>query len=377
MKVLLVINGSTAEVDSVVMQRRHPQLYGLLAERNIDLTVALLRDAAGYADLLSDAGVRALVLDVDLPRELPSAVLRLRRLLRGGAFDVAQGDESMPALALGIAARSAGGPRVAYRRSHHSGSLQLRVASAAAARAADVVHVTSSQMRDRAAVDDHVRLQRVRVVSSGVVAPPPVDATRSAAIRAELGTGPTAVVVGVVARLRPQKGVDVAIDAVEMVAERTGRDVHLVVVGSGPDAERLREHAQTARHARVHFVGHQDDTFPWYDTFDVLVVPSRAESFSQVILEIMAAGKAVVASASGGLQHAVVDGETGYLVRPGDPVALAEALERLIEDPELAARLGSEGRRRFERCFTIEHMADAWALAWAELAAAPVSQAQT
>jgi glycosyltransferase involved in cell wall biosynthesis len=99
---------------------------------------------------------------------------------------------------------------------------------------------------------------------------------------------------------------------------------------------------------RVEFLGHSDDVPALLAASDAFVLPSLFEGTPLALLEAMAAGKAVVTSAIAGVDEVVSDGETGLLVRPGDPDALAEALRRVVGDAELRARLGAAARLRAE-----------------------------
>jgi glycosyltransferase involved in cell wall biosynthesis len=102
------------------------------------------------------------------------------------------------------------------------------------------------------------------------------------------------------------------------------------------------------------------------EALDVLVVPSRWEGCSRVALEGMRSGVALVAYASGGTPELVEDGRSGLLVKTGDRRALAEAVQRLVADPDLAHRLGEEARRRIEREFTLVRHLDAMEGVFAE-----------
>ena len=93
-------------------------------------------------------------------------------------------------------------------------------------------------------------------------------------------------------------------------------------------------------------------------TFDVFVFPSLEEALGTAVLEAMAAGKAVVASRVGGIPEAVVDQETGLLVPPADSGALAEAVRKLLQDPDLRRQMGERGRLRIEEQFSINRMLD-------------------
>jgi glycosyltransferase involved in cell wall biosynthesis len=96
----------------------------------------------------------------------------------------------------------------------------------------------------------------------------------------------------------------------------------------------------------------------------VVAIPSRRESFGRVTLEAMASGRPLVASRVGGLEEAITDFETGRLVPPEDPAALAEALRSLLLDLPSARRMGAAARQRYESRYTMDHMATSWREAW-------------
>src|SRR5207247_11054153 len=107
---------------------------------------------------------------------------------------------------------------------------------------------------------------------------------------------------------------------------------------------------------RVVFAGYRADVPAVLDEVDVVVLPSSVEGMPLVLLEAMAHRRPVVATPVGGTPEVVVDGETGLLVPPRDPRALADAIRRLLDDPDLAKRLGDAGRRRVELHFSLEAM---------------------
>jgi glycosyltransferase involved in cell wall biosynthesis len=107
---------------------------------------------------------------------------------------------------------------------------------------------------------------------------------------------------------------------------------------------------------RVHFLGWRDDAPAIMRSADALVLPSLAEALPLAILEAMACGKPVIATPVGGVAEAVVDGETGFLVTPGDVDGLAAAMTRLVREDGLAARMGAAGRRRGEAKFSVKRM---------------------
>jgi glycosyltransferase involved in cell wall biosynthesis len=171
--------------------------------------------------------------------------------------------------------------------------------------------------------------------------------------------GPFLLYVG---RLRIRKGIEVLLEA--MVRALPGcPDLRLLVVGGGERAEVLRrEVAEQGLEDRVALLGRRD---AWrvgalLRRCRALVVPSTYEGMPLVILEAMAAGAPVVASAVSGIPEVVVDGETGWLVPPERPEELAEALRQAWHHPEEARRRGRAGTERLERLFRPRHAVDAW-----------------
>lgn len=154
-----------------------------------------------------------------------------------------------------------------------------------------------------------------------------------------------------VARLTQQKGIDVAIRALPLLPE----DSVLVVLGEGPERATLEELARELGVGnRVFLPGRVPDVAAWLRRATVLVHPARWEGFGLGVLEGMLAGLPVVASRVSSLPELVVDGETGVLVRPDDPSALALGVAKALELP----RLGEAGRERARREFSVARMAD-------------------
>jgi D-inositol-3-phosphate glycosyltransferase len=215
---------------------------------------------------------------------------------------------------------------------------------------------------------------RVTVVPCGVDTTLFAPGDRAAA-RAALGLGPGPLLL-YVGRIAPIKGLVTLLDATARLRAE-GRRARLFIVGGDAD-EDLDGHEADLRRLvgalglddAVTFVGAQpqERLRSYYLAADVTVLPSYYESFGMVALEAMACGSPVIASRVGGLQTTVRDGVTGLLVPEHDAPALAEALERLLSDPDLGWRLGREGVR-----WAGQHrwpcVADAVCRAYARLAA--------
>lgn len=160
----------------------------------------------------------------------------------------------------------------------------------------------------------------------------------SAAARRSLGIAPETPVIGIVGRLVPIKDVGTFLRAVEL-ASRTVPDLVALIVGDGEERAALEALATP----RCRFLGFREDVQALLGAMDVLALSSRNEGSPVSLIEGLAAGKPVVATAVGGVPDVVRDGETGLLVPPGDPEALAAAMVRLLTDRSLAARLGAAG----------------------------------
>lgn len=221
-----------------------------------------------------------------------------------------------------------------------------------------------------------VPAERTCVVYPGIdaaaYAPPPDPSTR-----AELGWPPDAPVACLLGRISRWKGQHVAIAAWREVTARLPQAV-LAIVGTG-DAEYLAECRRLAQENgvadRVHFVGHRGDVPRVLAACDLVIHAScyarpeqgTVEALGLVVMEAMAAGRPVIATAAGGPPELVADGETGRLVTPGDAAAMAAAVLGYLENPEAARAAGAAGRRRAAR-FTLDRMAEQFLAAYREAA---------
>lgn len=173
---------------------------------------------------------------------------------------------------------------------------------------------------------------------------------------------PDARVLLAVARLTPQKGIDVALRALPELPA----DTVLVVLGEGPERAALEALArQLGLERRVFLPGRVPDVAAWLRRASVLVHPARWEGFGLGVLEAMLAELPVVATRVSSLPELVVDGETGLLVPPDDPPALARAVARALDEPGL----GAAGRERARREFSVARMADETVALYRSLAA--------
>lgn len=188
-------------------------------------------------------------------------------------------------------------------------------------------------------------------------------------LRAAWNAPADAVVIGCVARFDPLKDHAGLLRAFAILRAREPR-AHLVLVGDGEARPALEALAgELGLKHSVYFAGEQRARTNLHRGFDISVLSSVSEGFPNSLVEAMAAGNAVVATAVGGSVDAVVHEETGLLVPPGQPDALADALSRLAADPELRAAFGRAGARQARERFHVSSVVPALEDMYVRLAA--------
>jgi glycosyltransferase involved in cell wall biosynthesis len=201
---------------------------------------------------------------------------------------------------------------------------------------------------------------RLRVITNGIDVERFSPGPRTGELRQRFGLHADDVVIGHVARFAPVKNHAVLVRAFQHVLRNNPR-TFLALVGDGP----LRPQIETLVDSlgirpRVGFLGHVSDPVPAYRDLDLLVLSSFSEASSISILEGMACGLAVVATAVGGTPQLLAHGEAGALVPADDAPSLADALIRLADAPAERARLGLAARRRAISLYSEEVMIDAY-----------------
>lgn len=205
----------------------------------------------------------------------------------------------------------------------------------------------------------------VSLIYNGVDLERYADQEACCTLHEEYGIPAGAPIVGVVARLEPEKGISTLLDAWPIVLA-SAPDAHLLVVGEGSLREVLETQARALRllpsidapdrPARVTFTGRRDDVPAVTAALDVAVLPSYREAQGLSILEAMALSRPVVASAVGGIPEMIEDGLTGLLVAPREPASLAGAIARLLTDHPYADTLARAGKDLVHERFCVELM---------------------
>jgi glycosyltransferase involved in cell wall biosynthesis len=335
------------------------------AERHVvDLAMALHRKghevevacsvSGGLSEPLEAAGVPVWPLTRRLvKRRVSVAYARgIRRLLRERRFDLVHAHIFASAVAAAIATLGKEAPLVITEHTEASWQTwRTRRVSRWAHRRAKRVIAVSTPIERRLIERDGVPPHLVTRIPNAVIPASDEPPDPAGALPDGWVEGP---LVGVVARLQPEKGVANFLKAAARVSEISPR-ARFLVVGDGPLREELLnlvEHLGISE--RVRFLGYRTDSRALMGLMDLLVVPSLTEGSPLIVLEAMAAGVPVVASAVGGIPDQVRHGREGILVPPDDPDALGDALGALLRDPAYARRLGEAGRRRTENEFSHE-----------------------
>ncbi len=327
-------------------------------------SVACLGPEGALASPLRAAGIEVACLDADR-RKPVRAVARLAASFRRSRPEIVQSFLFHANVAARLAAPMAGRPwvvgglRVAERQRRWHLTLD-RLTSRLGVGSACVSEGVLRFARDEGRIDP----ERLTVIPNGVD-PAPFDAAVPAD-RAALGVPAGATLALYVGRLDPQKGVPFLLDAAGRVAAADPA-WHLAIAGDGPERAALVALAATIPPLaeRLHWLGRRDDVPALLKAADLLVLPSLWEGMPNVVLEAMAARRAVVATEVEGTEDLVLPGRSGWLVPPGDPAALANALRDAASDPARLRRHGEAGRARVEARFTPKRVVDAYERLWA------------
>ena len=172
-------------------------------------------------------------------------------------------------------------------------------------------------------------------------------------IREKLGLSPRSILIGALGNLRPEKDLETFLLAARGIVDAIP-SAEFLVIGDGPAGKKLKSLANDLHLSQsVHFLGERPDVPDLLAALDILVMTSYTESFPNAILEAMAMGKPVVATNVGGIPEVVEEGQTGFLVSPRDPKAIADVVLSLCRDSALRMQMGRAAHVRVQGNFTV------------------------
>ncbi len=318
-----------------------------------------------------DAGIELILLDMERKQGIIKLMNRLRKLFKERRPDVVHVQYMIRGLAAIFSARMAGVLCV-FATVHHPGRLYgwrekllFRAGALFSTRffcnslAVEKSWFGESNMFDPAKTGNHYRHTTIYNAVSVIELPSAEAEKHNAALQAQhrIEGHP---VIGVVGRVSREKGHKVIISALPLILQKVP-DAVLLVVGSGPDLEEIKQMAEDQGLMKsIIWIDRlpQETLFDYYRIMDVVVIPSLLEGFGLVAAEASGAGRPVVASDIDGLREVVGENTTGLLVPPGNREALSDAVVKLLIDKELANRLGNNGRQRMKELFSYDRFSE-------------------
>jgi glycosyltransferase involved in cell wall biosynthesis len=329
---------------------------------------------SAFLDRVEQAGFEGQSLRNDMPR-LRSAVRELTAFLqlRGADILICHGYKSN--LLGRIAARRAGVPIVSVSRGWTGENIKVHLYEQLDRfnlRYMDAV-VAVSEGQAKKVLKTGVPADRLTIIRNAAR----LDAFRSPLpeyrdrLRQIAGGSGDELIILAAGRLSPEKGFAVLVEAAAMV-RKSGANHRFVLFGEGSERPLLEKRiGELGLSNRFILAGFHEDLDCWLPWADVVVLPSYTEGLPNVALEASAAGVPVVATAVGGTPEVVRDGDTGYLVLPGNPVALSDKILSLCRDEFLRRRLGEAGRLFMHEHFSFAAQADAYQRLFARLVTLP------
>jgi glycosyltransferase involved in cell wall biosynthesis len=337
-------------------ERQWSILVPALIDRGVAVEVVTVDGEGHFFTELASRGIRAEA--IGQHDRLPArGAIRAARAVAARRPDVVV-SEGVSAHVVGhISGIRTGAPHIVAFHSipeHPITARQRLILRVLAPRVTACTAVTSAQLAFLASLG--FRRNRLEVIPNGVDTAQVRKPRRE--VRAALGFSEEEFLALLVATLRPEKRPERFVEATVRANGRNPR-IRGAIVGGGPDLAVVRRLCDESGSAVI-ALGRRNDVAELIRAADVVCLTSDAEALPLSILEAMALARPVVTADVGGVRDAVVDGETGFLIRADDVLGFEAALVRLAAAPELVLQLGEAGRRRHQARFTVEQMVSAY-----------------
>jgi len=332
------------EADRITGPAKNLLRFGAAARPHVELTVATyLRGGVstnGFLEAAREAGLAAHGLQ-EQGRFDWKVVAALRELVDRIRPDVVQTHNTKSHLLMRLSGAGERTPWIGFHHGHTAEDVKQRLYNQCdrwSLRGPRRLVTVCGPFADQLAGYGQSR-ERIEIVPNAVETPRAMREGELAEWRERLGLHPGEPVLAVIGRLSSEKGQQILLEALARIRERPWR---LLVAGDGIARQKLQEQARAVGlEGRIKWLGLLRDVRPVYALASVFVLPSLSEGSPNVLLEAMAAGVPAVSTAVGGVPETVTHEESALLVPPSNPVALAEALERVLGDRNLAARLAA------------------------------------
>lgn len=284
-------------------------------------------------------------------------LLSLARLIKANKIDIVHAHASLSGR---IAAKLAG-VKVIYTRhtpveAVKTGSYKWRINKYINSLLADKV-IGVSDYITKQLLAEGLPANKIRLIYNGIDVSHYQQATQANLVKKHYGLSDDTIVLTIIARLEEIKGHCYALEAFALL-DHARYNMVMFIVGSGSQEGYLQElAADLGIESRVIFTGVMPDVRPVLGMSDIMLLPSLAEALGLVLLEAMSMGKPCIASNVGGIPEVIEDGCSGILVTPGDVRGLVNAIQILLDDPQLSLSMGQRGRELAKEIFDINKMA--------------------
>lgn len=295
-------------------------------------------------------------------------VIQLYKIVRQGQYDIIHFHGAKAGLVGRIAAVASRCPRtvltahnfIIYDEVPLAKKILFKYGEKLLSRATSRIITVSEALKADLTDNYQLKAEHITPVYNGIDTAKYLERRDHAPTKTKWGIGQAKYVIGTVARMAPQKGLQYLLEAVALIKKtdpRKAGEIACVVAGDGPlQAELANQAKRLGIENQIIFPGFVRDMPDVLACLDIFVIPSIAEGLSITTIEAMAAGLPVIASRVGGLPELVDEGVTGYLVEPRNPSALAQAILKMMNEPEKARTMGENGRALACRNFSTETM---------------------
>ena len=326
-----------------------------MMERGHDVHLVCSPEAQ-IAGLARERGIPVELLGIG--KKKPSGVLAMRRWIKANRPDVINTHSSTDSWLVALATRMMWKRPAVVRTRHISAPVHRSLTSRwLYTRSCDHIVTTGENLRQTLISHNGYPQSHITSVRTGIDLEVFSPGDRASA-RQVLGLDANAFIVGIVATLRSWKGHRFLIDA---FARLKLDDAQLLIVGDGPQWYALHDRVNNAGlKQRVTFTGRQDNIAEWMSAMDVVCLPSYAnEGVPQTLMQAQACGVPAITTLNGSIGEAVIPDQTALIVDPKDPAAIAIAIQRMHDDPDMRASMGVSASENARQEFSSEHMVDA------------------